>query len=463
MEKIVIDLKKPIGKIKPLNSVNNGPKVPLSPDVGQDTGNMADYRALEIPYARTHDAVFYPEYGGDRIIDITSIFPNFDADETLPESYDFYLTDRYLQTMLEVGTKPFYRLGESIEFRLKKYKIVVPKDFEKWARICEHVIRHYNEGWADGFHMGIEYWEIWMEADGDMFDEGANKRQWGGTPEQFYEMYTITAKHLKKCFPNLKIGGPAVSAAIETSWNHTYEETTKVFIEDFFEYIKKENAPLDFFSWHSYACEPKDITRGALEVDRLLKEYGYSEAENILDEYNYISDFAGEKFKESLRTMQNTKGAVYVAACFACAQNSPLDMLMYFDASPTSIWDGIFTILELEKGRTYYTYEAFTHLARLGMQPETVVDSNDIYVLSAMNENRDNATMVSYFTNDKAAENKVIELELNGGNNKEYDFFLLDEDKDLELVKKEFSNCEKTVLYFDMKPNTMLFVKSKSI
>ena len=25
-----------------------------------------------------------------------------------------------------------------------------PKDYAKWARICEHVVRHYNEGWGWG-------------------------------------------------------------------------------------------------------------------------------------------------------------------------------------------------------------------------------------------------------------------------------------------------------------------------
>ncbi|MBI4578450.1 MAG: hypothetical protein HY718_02035 [Planctomycetes bacterium] len=37
------------------------------------------------------------------------------------------------------------------------------KDFAKWAKICVNIIRHYNEGWADGFHYNIRYWEIWNE------------------------------------------------------------------------------------------------------------------------------------------------------------------------------------------------------------------------------------------------------------------------------------------------------------
>ena len=43
----------------------------------------------------------------------------------------------------------------------------MPKDFKKWAVICEHIIRHYTEGWADGFFYDMPYWEIWNEPDLD--------------------------------------------------------------------------------------------------------------------------------------------------------------------------------------------------------------------------------------------------------------------------------------------------------
>ena len=49
-----------------------------------------------------------------------------------------------------------------------------PKDYAKWARICEHIITHYTEGWADGFNYKITYWEIWNEPE--------NIQMWQGTP-----------------------------------------------------------------------------------------------------------------------------------------------------------------------------------------------------------------------------------------------------------------------------------------
>lgn len=464
MEKIKIDYNKIIGKIKPMNAVNNGPKIPLDPAVGQDTGNMRDYANLHIPYARTHDAALSSAYGGEHVVDIHCIFPDFDADVNDPASYDFELTDKYLQTIEAVGTKVFYRLGESIEFRLKKYAINVPKSFIKWAQICEHIIRHYNEGWANGFHMNIEYWEIWNEADGDMADSGLNRRTWMGTPEEFYELYCVAATHLKKCFPNLKIGGPAMSTIYAGSWVKDFDNTSGKWLHDFFEYItsKDERVPLDFFSWHCYGFEPGCIVESAYRADEYLKKYGYAGSESIMNEWNYVKDFSGDDWTYSLYTMNNVKGAAFVAAYMIAAHNSPVDMLMYYDAREGTGMNGLFKPLDLKPGKTYYTMKMFDALVGLGNQVATECASEDIYALSAADANS-YASMISYFTNDVNAENKVVEIDVSCADVKEFDFILLSEEKDFETVKKEFSSTEHTVLYLEMKPNTVVLMQSKDI
>lgn len=105
----------------------------------------------------------------------------------------------------------FYRLGSKIEHGVKKYNTLPPADFHKWARVCEHIIAHYTEGWADGFNYDISYWEIWNEP--DLYpDDSQVKTTWGGSAKQFYELYTIAAEHLKARFPHLKIGGPALAS-----------------------------------------------------------------------------------------------------------------------------------------------------------------------------------------------------------------------------------------------------------
>ena len=214
METLHFDLHQPLGGFKVLNATNGGPWHRRHA-ADQWRSNFADYKAARIPYSRNHDSNLSSTiYGGPFAHDITAIFPDFDADVDDPQSYDFACTDESVLVTLEAGTETFFRLGQSIEHQIKKHDTLPPADFEKWAKICEHIIRHYNEGWADGLHLNIQYWEIWNEADLDG-DDSTNKRTWGGTKAQFFDLYEITAKHLKSCFPQLKIGGPALAGNMD--------------------------------------------------------------------------------------------------------------------------------------------------------------------------------------------------------------------------------------------------------
>lgn len=81
-----------VGPMKPMNAVNNGPK---HRSTTQNRGNFDEYKAARFPYARTHDSAECLAHGGPHIVDIWRVFPDFDADPTLPESYDFFLTYRF--------------------------------------------------------------------------------------------------------------------------------------------------------------------------------------------------------------------------------------------------------------------------------------------------------------------------------------------------------------------------------
>ena len=161
-----------------MNGVNNGPAGPYGLGKTQTRDNFDDYRAARIPFARTHDSSFSECYGSEHTVDITAIFPDFSRKADDPSAYDFAITDWYLKRIRDMGTEVFFRLGQKIEHHVKKYGILPPKDFRKWAQICEHIIRHYNEGWADGHEWNIRYWEIWNEADLDSKTWNTNPRTW---------------------------------------------------------------------------------------------------------------------------------------------------------------------------------------------------------------------------------------------------------------------------------------------
>lgn len=348
------------GAVKPMNAANNGPI----------DNTLESYKSLRIPFARTHDTPLGEEYGG-HCIDINQVFPDFSANVNSPESYDFTNSDVVLLEMQKAGTKPFYRLGQSIEHQKKKYGIYPPANYRKWAKICEHIIRHYNEGWADGFEMGIEYWEIWNEPDLDQPQDRwkTDPRTWAGTMEQFDELYVVAAKHLKKCFPDLKIGGPAFA-------------NPRKYGPAFLECVKEKGAPLDFFSHHMYHRKPARIVEDMRIIRKMLDENGFSAAESILNEWNYNRSWE-ETDHYSGKMRSTVKGAAFVGAVMCACQNEPVDMLMYYDLRPNTTWCGPWSPLFCDPRPPYWALYYWAELADYGTQVESGCAADNIYTCAA--------------------------------------------------------------------------------
>ena len=376
------------GPLGLLNAVNNGP-VPRQPS--QNRGNFEEYAAAGFPYARTHDANLCYTYGGPHVVDITAVFPRFEADETDPASYDFLLTDRYLDAMQKAGTKVFYRLGQSIEHWAKKYGTLPPPDFAKWARVCEHIIRHYTEGWADGYRWDIEYWEIWNEPDLDP-DDAADKRTWGGTERQFFDLYEIAAKHLKSRFPHLKIGGPALAGK-------------KDWAERFLVEMKKRGVPIDFFSWHRYDTQPRRVGELCAFYRDLLDRTGYAGAESILNEWNYVRGWH-EDWNYSLRSEWGIKGASFATGVLCVCADEPVDMLMYYDARPGAM-NGFFDQIVSELRKTYFPYYDFNVMKKAGPRVALDCDDPDLYALAVAGESEDHILLTYYSENDDSPDKEI--------------------------------------------------------
>lgn len=431
--KLSVNTNKIIGKIKPMNAVNNGPMYTKNSD--QNLTNLGSFKEANIPYARTHDASICYDYGGEHTIDILAIFPDFDADPYSPESYDFALTDMYLDNIQAAGAEPFYRLGSKIEHWAKHYGVNPPADNKKWAIICEHIIRHTNEGWADGHHRNIQYWEIWNEPD-------LGEKCWTGTPDEFYELFAVTAKHLKSCFPNLKIGGPAVCCYNE-SW-----------LNGFFEYIAKENVPLDFYSWHCYGHEVEHILNNVRQHRAMLDKYGYTDCESVFNEWNYVTGFGGELWKESLNTIVSMKGAAFTSAVITACQHESVDMLMYYDARANCSMNGLFRRATFEPLKGYYPIKLWGEMLKMGNECETHCDIPDIYAVCATADG-ESVTMITYYTDDDNALPRTFKVELPGDEMRTV--YLLDDTHDMEPY--ETIAPDNGCFTLTMKPNTVIVIR----
>ena len=367
-----------------------------------------------IPYSRLHDVG--GNYGGNVYVDIHNIFRNFDADVNDEASYDFAFTDWLLARLNEEGVEPIYRLGETIEnyHFLKAYRILPPKDPKKWAEICEHIILHYNYGWANGFKYGIKYWEIWNEPDNGRDD--TENQMWHGTPEEFYELYTVAAKHLKAVFGDeIKVGGYATCGfrhihsdperyggnwekSDDTCYSSARSRNFIDFFEGFMQHIKREGAPLDFFSWHSYLSTERTVVC-AEYLDRRLKEYGYGDVETQLNEWNNVCEDRGS-FDESYAKAKLERGTGIAAAktlSMMCAmQDTKTKILCYYDAGvDSSAYRGMFNPITSKPSPLYYAFPAFNELYKLGNQVECTKGKDGIYTLAAADGDKRAALIVN--------------------------------------------------------------------
>jgi len=351
----IVDFAKSAGKIRALHGVNNGP-VTWSP-----AADLTSYhKEAGFPSARLHDCV----YAGQDVADVHCVFPIFDADADDPKYYTFAKTDAYIAAIIKNGTQITYRLGESIESRSRHYSnggfyVQPPKDFAKWAKICVNIIRHYNEGWANGFHYNIKHWEIW--------NEPAEKvsGMWPGTVQQYFELYETAAKAIKTYDQSLKVGGPAACSI-------SFE-----IVRPFLAFCRNRKLPLDFVSWHCYPGTPQEVAGNATLARKLIDEYGFKNAESHITEWhpmwyswegsvdaNELGNPNPQKYatmREKFDNMRGPKAAAFVASVLMLLQDCPLDMANYYTAD-TNPW-GMFDAFGVP-GRVYYTFVAFNQLTK---------------------------------------------------------------------------------------------------
>ena len=405
-----------LGRIKPVHGISNGP---LSS--GGSCNTSVEYLEMGIPFVRLHDTDSpYPQQ-----VDIYQIFRDFDKDPYDERNYDFLLTDQFLEAIDGVGAKIIYRLGTSIEHMPTKRWIDPPKDNHKFAVVCEHIIRHYNEGWANGYHFDIPYWEIWNEP-----EELTNFRSnmWSGTKAEYFALYEVVSKHLKQCFgDSISVGGYAavgLQGILPDASRHSLEYLE--YFHDFLAFIKANNCPLDFFSYHQYGMNMKFVRDAAHYVRKHLDEAGFSKAEIIVDEWN-----ASASTRE-LYWIHSIRGARHVLSMMMAYQDSPVDIANYYDGQPHMVHCGIFDRVR-RKMKPFYSFLLFNKLYRLGTRVEALCDDGGFTeALAAKGEDGKLGLIVVGSMQDP-----YIEIR---GFDKKPTAYLLSEEKNLDQIAVKYEN-----------------------
>lgn len=418
---IRIDCSKIEGRIRALHGVNNGPL-----NFG-DTVSVAEYwKEISIPHTRLHDS----EWPRPDVVDMAAVFPNPTADPALPASYQFHLTDDYIKPIVDSGSAIVYRLGESIEHTQRKYRVMPPADYDKWATASLGIIRHYNEGWADGFKYNIKYWEIWNEPEN-------RPAMWTGSDADYYRLYSTVAKAIKAKYPDLKVGGPSVGATGEIE-NGKYQPTK--FLDGFLAHCRETKADLDFYSWHTYTNDPFLYRRKAIGIRKWLNENGFAKAEMHLNEWNYLPDndwgpmgreapaAAKEKWYQR---MGGPEGAAFVACMLSDLQDSPVDVGNMFTGDTNPF--GLFSRYGAPK-KTFHAFKAFRMMLETADRITIQGNPQGTTLLAGTNKHRDCVTVLLSNFNAKESEFDLNLDQLPWQGAGSWELLKIDEKHDLQRI-----------------------------
>ena len=372
------DFSRTAKKIKPAHGVGQ------PPFIGRNYKLFQCLKDAHVPYSRLHD-VGGAVSGQGIYVDIPNLFKDFDADPENPDSYSFAFTDDLLHALVTNGVAPYFRLGVSIEnyvVELGPRKIFPPKDNLKWAKICEGVVRHYTEGWANGFKWKIDYWEIWNEPDGEEPPE--SNAMWRGTFKQYLDLYGTAQKYLKAKFPHLKFGayGSCGFEALCSNWKPERASHHMRCFNDFLAYIKENNCPPDFFSFHCYGPWRK-IEKQANHARRELDMAGLKNVPIHLTEWL------------SSHGVGTARQAALLADTLVRLQGSAVDLATIYDARcAPGMYSPLFDPAKWTPRKAYYAFRAFGDLYALGTEAPVSCSNKEIAALAAVGPDGAAAMMV---------------------------------------------------------------------
>ena len=185
--------------------------------------------------------------------------------------YDFRLVDEVYDRLLGLGLRPVVELSfvprdlaSDPSKTVFGYQAIIspPKDWDRWAELIRVFVAHL----VDRFGIDeVLHWpfEVWNEANLEVF--------WSGTPEQFWQLYQVTATAVRSVDARLTVGGPASAAA---GW-----------VADQLRCAESAGVALDFVSTHTYGAPPLDLRplcarHGRPDLALLWTEWGVSPTHN---------------------------------------------------------------------------------------------------------------------------------------------------------------------------------------
>jgi hypothetical protein len=245
VRQITVDATLTVGTLRPFSGVQ-----------AADGAAAASYRAARADLVRIHDA------SGTATID--AIFPDFNADADDPKNYRFASIDRLVAAVKSADAEPLFVLYGGVS------AAAAARDPDKWAQIVRHVVLHSNAGWTKGFRHQVRYWEVWNAPD--------SQDSWRGSAQEYYALYAKAAQAIQGADDSSLVGGPGLSKPLIAG----------VYREKFFDFVRVNRLPLDFFSWHFRTVDSNDpylFVSIARQLRTILDSRGFGSTRNVLVEW----------------------------------------------------------------------------------------------------------------------------------------------------------------------------------
>jgi hypothetical protein len=136
---------------------------------------------------------------------------------------------------------------------------------------------------------------------------------------------------------------------------------------------------------------------------------------------------------------------------------------MYYDARPHGM-NGLFSSdVSLSPLKTYHVYNAFADIKELGNSVDMAIDGDDLYAVAATN-GKESATLLTFYNDGIEDGEKNICIEVSGANSDgcvRAEFYLLNENQDMELVREEFFTSERFNIRLKIKSYESYMIKFK--
>jgi len=317
---VVIDVKKKSGDRKRIEEcvtlwTHDKGTIPFA-----SSGPMADrLKDLDFRYLRTRAIGDEGWLGGGVTVD-----KNDDGELII----DFSNLDETVGRIIEMGMKPFMRLGWEMPADLVNSKCAKsgnywtcpPDNYADWEDLVYRIVKHYN---VDN-NLNIKWWVVWNEPDIEEFggDEYLGLRN----VENYLKLYQASVNGALRADPSVKIGGPGIAGSCGEGpvfgescfWSPVGEPNkSKEFLDKFLAFCSKNEVRLDFLLFHKYRfLHPKYYINLVEEMGALAASHGLT-PEMVLDEWTLWE------------IPQNEKTAAYVASSIQYFQKTDLDLACY--------------------------------------------------------------------------------------------------------------------------------------